>query len=44
MTAASQSEDHIITDRQGIIKNRHAVLAAVVDANGKLLYAVGNPS
>jgi L-asparaginase II len=36
--------DYIVTDRAGIAENRYAVHAAVVDATGKLLYAVGNPS
>ncbi|KAF9892286.1 hypothetical protein FE257_002063 [Aspergillus nanangensis] len=37
-------EDSIITYRGTIVENRHKVHAAIVDANGKLLYVVGNPS
>ncbi|KAJ0124345.1 hypothetical protein J7T55_005683 [Diaporthe amygdali] len=44
MTRATQVEDFVVTDRGGIVENRHGVHAAVVDADGKLLYAVGNPS
>ncbi|KAL5355752.1 L-asparaginase II [Aspergillus floccosus] len=40
---AVQFDDCIITDRGGIVENRHLVHAAIVDANGKLLYAVGDP-
>jgi L-asparaginase II len=36
--------DYVITDRGGIVENRHKVHAAIVDANGELLYAVGDPS
>ncbi|ETS82863.1 hypothetical protein PFICI_04739 [Pestalotiopsis fici W106-1] len=35
--------DCVVTDRGGVIENRHQVHAAVVDAKGKLLFAVGNP-
>ncbi|OHE91705.1 hypothetical protein CORC01_12996 [Colletotrichum orchidophilum] len=44
MTKTIFFEDFVVTDRGGIIENRHAVHAAVVDASGKVLYAVGNPS
>ncbi|ANM14167.1 MULTISPECIES: asparaginase [unclassified Rhizobium] len=37
------SEDFVVTDRGGIVENRHRVHAAVVDATGRLLYALGNP-
>lgn len=37
-------EDVLSTDRGGIIENTHYIHAAVVDVNGKLLYAVGNPN
>ncbi|TDZ24096.1 hypothetical protein Cob_v003507 [Colletotrichum orbiculare MAFF 240422] len=43
MTKTAHLEDLIITDRGGIVENRHAVHAAVVDSAGRLLYAVGNP-
>jgi L-asparaginase II len=36
--------DFIATYRGGIVENRHAVHAAVVDATGKLLYTVGDSS
>ncbi|TQN64494.1 hypothetical protein CSHISOI_10931, partial [Colletotrichum shisoi] len=36
-------EDFVVTDRNGIVENRHAVHAAVVDSSGKLLLAAGNP-
>ena len=38
------SEDFVVTDRGGIVENRHRVHAAVVDAKGRLLYALGNPA
>lgn len=38
------STDFVVTDRNGVVENRHAVHAAVVDANGGLLYSVGDPS
>lgn len=36
-------EDYVVTDRGNIVENRYAVHAAVVDASGTLLYAVGDP-
>ncbi|KAI8202054.1 hypothetical protein KHU50_005245 [Colletotrichum sp. SAR 10_65] len=44
MTRTTQLEDFVVTDRGGIVENRHGVHVAVVDADGKLIYAVGNPS
>ncbi|KAL0932377.1 l-asparaginase ii [Colletotrichum truncatum] len=44
MTKTTQVEDFVVTDRGGIVENRHGVHAAVVDAEGKLLYSVGNPA
>ncbi|KAL2825297.1 L-asparaginase II [Aspergillus cavernicola] len=41
MTA--NTADYIVTDRCGIVESRHAVHAAVTDATGKLLFAVGDP-
>uniref|UniRef100_UPI00311CE1AD L-asparaginase II protein n=1 Tax=Rhizobium etli TaxID=29449 RepID=UPI00311CE1AD len=38
------SEDFVVTDRGGIVENSHRVHAAVVDAKGRLLYALGNPT
>ncbi|OKL63491.1 hypothetical protein UA08_01417 [Talaromyces atroroseus] len=40
---ASQMTDCIVTYRGDIVENRHMVHAAIVDANGKLRYAVGDP-
>ncbi|KAG6355748.1 hypothetical protein INS49_003714 [Diaporthe citri] len=37
------NEDVVITDRGGIIENKHRIHAAVVDPEGKLHYAVGDP-
>ncbi|KAI2626160.1 thermolabile L-asparaginase [Xylaria nigripes] len=36
--------DFVVSDRGGIVENRHLVHAAVVDATGKVLYTLGNPS
>ncbi|EPS29355.1 hypothetical protein PDE_04304 [Penicillium oxalicum 114-2] len=36
--------DYVVTDRAGVAENRHAVHAAVIDANGRALYAIGDPS
>ncbi|KAI0856743.1 thermolabile L-asparaginase [Xylaria cubensis] len=36
--------DFIVSDRNGIVENRHLVHAAVVDAAGMLLYTLGDPS
>jgi L-asparaginase II len=44
MTTILPHEDFVVTDRGGIIENRHRVHAAVVDAHGRLLYVVGDPS
>lgn len=38
------STDYVVTNRAGVIENRHAVHAAIVDANGQALYAIGDPS
>ncbi|KAL4784039.1 L-asparaginase II [Aspergillus varians] len=35
--------DYVVTDRCGIVENRHQVHAAVTDASGELLFAVGDP-
>ncbi|PLB36839.1 asparaginase [Aspergillus candidus] len=40
----AKTQDHVFTDRGGVIENRHLVHAAIVDAQGKLLYSVGDPS
>lgn len=39
-----REQDCIITTRGATVENKHTVHAAVTDATGKLLYAVGNPS
>ncbi|KAK1987712.1 L-asparaginase II [Colletotrichum cereale] len=44
MTGKTYPEDFVVTDRGGIVENRHAVHAAVVDSRGRLLFAVGNPA
>lgn len=36
--------DYMLSDRGSIIENRRVVHAATVDADGRLLYAVDNPS
>lgn len=38
------SIDYVVTDRAGVIENRHGVHAAIVDTNGRLIYSVGDPS
>lgn len=40
----SEMIDFVVTDRDGIVENRHLVHAAVVDSTGKLLFSVGDPS
>lgn len=37
------SDDVVITDRGGIIENSHRIHAAIVDPEGNLQYAVGDP-
>lgn len=39
----ASSEDVIITDRGGIVENKHRIHAAIVNEKGKLQYAVGDP-
>ncbi|KAI2783859.1 thermolabile L-asparaginase [Daldinia loculata] len=36
--------DFVVSTRSGILENRHLVNAAVVDATGKILYTLGDPS
>lgn len=38
------TDDYVVTYRGDIVENRHQVHAAIVDANGNMLYAVGDPS
>ncbi|GAM37852.1 hypothetical protein TCE0_033f08121 [Talaromyces pinophilus] len=38
------ADDCVVTYRGGIVENRHQVHAAIVDANGNILYTVGDPS
>ncbi|THC88270.1 hypothetical protein EYZ11_012283 [Aspergillus tanneri] len=42
--ATKESKDYVVTYRGEIVENRHAVHVAVTDAEGELLYAVGDPS
>jgi L-asparaginase II len=44
MTIKIKSSDVVVTDRGGIVENRHLVHAAVVDSTGKLLFSVGDPT
>lgn len=44
MTIQTNKGAYVVTDRGGIIENRYAVHAAIVDATGRLLYAVGDPT
>ncbi|KAI8687046.1 hypothetical protein NCS56_00276800 [Fusarium sp. Ph1] len=45
MTRTTQIDrDCVVTDRGGIIENTHGVHVAVTDVEGKILFAVGNPS
>ncbi|EGU81678.1 L-asparaginase [Fusarium oxysporum f. sp. conglutinans race 2 54008] len=44
MTVLPESKDFVVTYRGDVVENRHGVHAAVVDAAGKLLYAIGDPS
>lgn len=39
----ANNEDVVISDRGGIIENKHRIHAAIVDPEGKLHYAVGDP-
>lgn len=38
------ADDCVVTYRGDIVENRHRVHAAIVDANGNILYTVGDPS
>lgn len=38
----SKPNDYAISDRNGIVENRHAVHAAVVDSTGRLLFSLGD--
>lgn len=42
-TLQGNSEDVVITERGGIVENKHRIHAAIVDPEGKLQYAVGDP-
>lgn len=35
--------DYVISERGGVVENRHKVHASVVDATGKLLFYIGDP-
>ncbi|KAJ5947743.1 hypothetical protein N7466_000758 [Penicillium verhagenii] len=38
------SNDFVVTDRNGVIENRHAVHAAIIDSTGNLLFSLGDPT
>jgi L-asparaginase II len=38
-----EHKDLVVSDRGGVVENRHIIHASVVDATGKLLFAVGDP-
>ncbi|CAG8899723.1 unnamed protein product [Penicillium egyptiacum] len=38
-----ENKDLIVSDRGGVVENRHIIHASVVDATGRLLFAVGDP-
>lgn len=42
-TLQGNSEDVVITERGGIVENKHRIHAAIVDPEEKLQYAVGDP-
>lgn len=43
MRVKLENKDFVISDRGGVVENRHIIHASVVDATGKLLFAVGDP-
>ncbi|KAF2821382.1 L-asparaginase II protein [Ophiobolus disseminans] len=43
-TVKGKNEDVLITDRGGVVESKYRIHAAVVDSQGNLQYAVGNPS
>lgn len=43
-TIKASTDDCVVTYRGDIVENRHTVHAAVIDANGNMLYTVGDPS
>ncbi|GME37836.1 l-asparaginase ii [Neofusicoccum parvum] len=42
MTRTTVPDDFVVTDRGGVVENRHAVHAAVVDSTGALLFTAGD--
>lgn len=44
MNGHTQSQACVIATRGGVVENTHQVHAAVVDLNGRLLYATGDPT
>ncbi|KAJ6083519.1 hypothetical protein N7467_007654 [Penicillium canescens] len=38
-----EHKDFVISDRGGVVENRHIIHVSVVDATGKLLFAIGDP-
>ncbi|KAJ5693157.1 hypothetical protein N7462_002580 [Penicillium macrosclerotiorum] len=43
MRVELQNNDFVVSDRGGVVENRHLIHASVVDATGKILFAVGDP-
>ncbi|KAH8901663.1 L-asparaginase II [Thozetella sp. PMI_491] len=44
MITEAPYDDYVASYRSGIVENMHKVHCAVIDATGKLLFTVGNPS
>ncbi|KAL1408585.1 hypothetical protein Q8F55_005398 [Vanrija albida] len=42
--AHTRAADAVVSDRSGIVENRHLVHAAVADAGGALLFSLGDPA
>ncbi len=43
-TTKDRDQGFVITERNGIVENRHQVHAAIVDSTGTLLFSIGDPS
>ncbi|KAI6785520.1 uncharacterized protein J7T54_007163 [Emericellopsis cladophorae] len=43
MTRTTYGDNLVVTDRGGVVENTHEIHAAVTDADGRLLFYVGNP-
>ncbi|GKZ37901.1 hypothetical protein AbraIFM66950_009733 [Aspergillus brasiliensis] len=44
LSSNDSAPGYVVTHRGSVVENRHQVHAAVTDATGRLLYAVGNPT